>query len=334
MSDDVDNSKMIHVILLEPVVPGNIGAVARAMKNFGFGKLVLINPHCDHLCEEARNRAKHSQEVLEDAEVIDFFVVDDYDYLVATTARVGTDYNISRSPLSPEELAQKLKGLNPKKKIGLVIGREGKGMFNEEIERCDFVVTVPSSTEYPTLNISHAVAVILYELHKLFSEKTSTSHITPIGKSEKDQITRMFDEVFDGMRWETKEKKETQQKLWKKIVGKSMLTKREAYGVMGFLRKVIQQQARVSGWAKSGRKKTPANKKPKNEIIKKKASPRRRLARRKTVSGMSGKVAKAESAGKAKPGKRNAKAKGSVRQGKARKKTVAKPKSKVRRRKR
>ncbi len=96
---------MIYVILLEPVVPGNVGAVARAMKNFEFARLVLINPHCDHLCDEARNRAKHSQEVLENAEVNDFFVVDDYDYLVATTAKLGTDYNISRSPLLPEELA-------------------------------------------------------------------------------------------------------------------------------------------------------------------------------------------------------------------------------------
>jgi TrmH family RNA methyltransferase len=305
---------MIHVILLEPVIPGNIGAVARVMKNFGFGKLVLINPHCDHLCDEARNRAKHSQEVLENAEVIDFFVVDDYDYLIATTAKVGTDYNISRSPLSPSELAQKLKSISPEKKIGLVIGREGKGMFNEEIERCDFVVTVPSSTEYPTLNISHAVAVLLYELYTAFSEQTSTSHITPIGKPEKNQIMRMFDDVFDGMRWETKEKKETQQKLWKKIVGKSMLTKREAYGVMGFLRKVMQQQKPVRVKAKAGKRKSPAKKKSQKEIIKKRASPKKVTSRGR---------AKAERAGRAKQGKRRAaKAKGAGKR-KATKKTGA-----------
>ena len=232
---------MINVILLEPMIAGNVGAVARAMKNFGFKNLVLINPHCSHLGADARNRAKHSQDVLESAEVTDFFVVDDYDYLIATTARVGTDYNIPRSPLSPAELAAKLKNISPKKRIGLVIGREGTGLFNEEIEKCDFVVTIPSSTEYPTLNISHAVAVILYELHKTLSKRTSTSHITPIGKQEKDQILKMFEQVFSHMRWETKEKRETQQKLWKKIIGKALLTKREAYGIMGFLRKVIRE---------------------------------------------------------------------------------------------
>lgn len=285
---------MIHVILLEPAIPGNIGAVARVMNNFGFDRLVLINPHCDHLCDEARNRAKHSQEVLENAEVIDFFVVDDYDYLIATTARIGTDYNIPRSPLSPRDLAGKLKGVSPEKKIGLVIGREGKGMFNEEIEKCDFVVTVPSSTDYPTLNISHAVAIMLYELNKVFSEQNSVSHITPIGNQEKNQITRMFDEIFDGMRWETKEKKETQQKLWKKIVGKSMLTKREAYGVMGFLRKVIQQQG----------KKHPEKKKFRTETITKKASPKKD-----TPSRRSAKTERAAKQTKQKTGKRKAKAK-------------------------
>jgi tRNA/rRNA methyltransferase len=288
---------MIDVILLEPVIPGNIGAVARVMKNFGFTNLVLINPYCDHLCDEARNRAKHSQEVLEHAEVMDFFVVDDYDYLVATTARVGTDYNIPRSPLSPRELAAKLKSLDPKKKIGLVIGREGKGMFNEEIEKCDFVVTVPSSTDYPTLNISHAVAVMLYELYNSLSDVTSTSHITPIGKPEKDQIMRMFEDIFSGMRWETKEKRETQQILWKKIIGKAMLTKREAYGLMGFLRKVLQGRGKSEAPKPKPKAKSSPGKKFQKESIKKKASPK---------NDTSGRPAKARSVGKTKPSKRTA----------------------------
>ncbi len=234
---------MIYLILLEPVTAGNVGAVARVMKNFSFDKLVLINPHCDHLCDESRNRAKHAQEVLDNAEVCEFFIVDDYDYLVATTAKVGTDYNISRSPMLPAELARKLQAIDPEKKIGIVIGREGPGMFNEEIDKCDFVVTIPSTPGYSTLNISHAVAVLLYELYQKISSEHVASHITPIGKSEKDQVLLMFDDVFDGWPWETVEKRETQDKMWKKIIGKSMLTKREAFVVMGFLRKILDERA-------------------------------------------------------------------------------------------
>lgn len=288
---------MIDIILLEPVVPGNIGAVARVMKNFGFVRLVLINPHCDHLCAEARNRAKHSQDVLENAEVMEFFVINDYDYLVATTALVGTDYNIPRSPVSPSELATKIKRMNPKTKIGLVIGREGNGMFNEEIEQCDFVVTIPSSTVYPTLNVSHAVSVMLYELYKTFSETTSTSHITPIGGSEKDQIISMFEDIFNSMKWETKEKKETQQKLWKKVIGKSLLTKREAYGVMGFLRKVMQGIEAV----KVSKKKSDVGKKDvvKNKVVgvkkqQQKPVPKKSLSSNKPIRAISRKGAGAK----------------------------------------
>jgi TrmH family RNA methyltransferase len=230
---------MIYIIMLEPETPGNVGAIARVMKNFEFTKLVLVHPHSNHLSDEARNRAKHSQEILENAEVNEFFVVDDYDYLIATTAKLGTDYNITRSPLTPEELAGKVKEISPERRIGIVIGREGHGMFNEEIEKCDFVVTIPSTKDYSTLNVSHAVAIILYEIYKATGQNKVMSHITPIGKPEKDQIIKMYNEILDSMDWGTPEKKETQQMLWKKVVGKAMLTKRESFAVMGFLRKIM-----------------------------------------------------------------------------------------------
>jgi len=268
---------MIHVILLEPVIPGNIGAIARVMKNFDFTKLVLINPQCDHLSDEARNRAKHAQEILQEAEVCEFFVVDDYDYLIATTAKLGTDYNITRSPLVPEELALKIKEIDPSKKIGLVIGREGHGMFNEEIEKCDFTVTIPSAKDYSTLNISHAVAVMLYELYKHIGENKVNAHITPIGKPEKDQILKMFGEIFDRSDWGTKEKRETQQILWKKIIGKSMLTKRESFGVMGFLRKIINEQKRFAETVSKPKQHKTKKQKPKTKAkhINKKTKKRR-----------------------------------------------------------
>ena len=230
---------MIEVILLEPETPGNIGAIARIMKNFGFNSLVLVHPVCDHLSLEARNRAKHSQDILENAQVNEFFVVDDYDYLIATTARLGTEYNLTRSPLTPQELAEKVKDILPPKKIGLVIGREGHGMFNEEIAKCDFIVTVPATKEYSTLNVSHAVGILLYELHKKIGENKVNAHITPISKTEKDQIHIMFTQLYDELQWETPQKRKTQVLLWKRIIGKAMLTRREAYGVMGLLRKLL-----------------------------------------------------------------------------------------------
>ena len=113
-------------------------------------------------------------------------------------------------------------------------------MKNEEINLCDILVTIPASKKYPTLNISHSVSIILYELFKNSVNEKSNSHINFADKNEKDIILKYFNKVLDEMEFSTKEKKETQRIVWRRIVGKAMLTKREAFAVMGFLRKLVK----------------------------------------------------------------------------------------------
>ena len=226
---------MIYIILIEPENPGNIGAVARVMKNFDFKNLVLVNPRADILSTETKCRAKHAQDILKNAEITDWNFLTKMDYLVATTAKLGTDYNIPRSPITPEELAEKI---NIKQKIGIVIGREGLGLTNEEINKCDFVVSIPGDKRYPTLNISHAVGIILYELYKKHGKNKSNAHIIVADKKSKDILFKRTCELLDRLSFATKEKKETQKLVWKRLYGKAMLTKREAFAVLGFISKV------------------------------------------------------------------------------------------------
>lgn len=246
---------MISVVLIEPETPGNIGAIARVMKNFGFMELTLVNPKCDHMESECRNRAKHAQDIIENIKVIENFKDLEFDYLVGTTAKVGTDYNILRTPVNAREFAIKIKDLLKNEsgiRIGLLIGRESTGLLNEEIGKCDFTLTIPASNKYETLNISHAVGIILYELFLVCRENNidceketgivdQVSHIQPIGKAEKEQIGKMFDEIFDNLEWQTNEKRETQELLWRRIIGKAMISNRESFSVMGLLRKLIQR---------------------------------------------------------------------------------------------
>ena len=218
---------MISVVLIEPRNSGNVGAIARVMANFGFSNLILVNPKCNHLSQTARNRAKWAQKVLQKAKVVKN--IPKMDTLVATTAKIGTDYNIPRSPITPSQLSSSCKG-----KIGVVFGRENTGLTNEEILSCDFVVTIPASKKYHVLNLSHSVSVLLYEL----SKETHISHIIPASKAEKDQIMKMLNKALGKMEFSTKDKKQTQVKVWKRMIGKSFLTKREAYALMGFLKKL------------------------------------------------------------------------------------------------
>ncbi|MFC1800802.1 TrmH family RNA methyltransferase, partial [Nanoarchaeota archaeon] len=137
----------------------------------------------------------------------------------------------------PEQLAGKIK--DKKSKFAIVFGREGPGLTNEEIMMADFVVTITSNTKYPTLNLSHAVNIILYELFKATASEHVSSHITPISAAEKEQLTKMLNKVLNKMTFSTKEKKQTQKTVWKRMIGKSMMTKREAYALMGFLGKLL-----------------------------------------------------------------------------------------------
>ena len=88
--------------------PGNIGALARAMKNFEFEQMVLLNPDCDHLCKEAMDRSTQAKQILHNAQVVERL---EYDILIGTTSALGSSYNVIRNPITAEQLAQmELKG--------------------------------------------------------------------------------------------------------------------------------------------------------------------------------------------------------------------------------
>ncbi|MDD4877832.1 MAG: TrmJ/YjtD family RNA methyltransferase [Candidatus Nanoarchaeia archaeon] len=214
----------------------NCGSLARVMANFGFEKLVFLNPKCGFRGKEAVMHAKHAKAILEKAKTLKSFsgALKKYDTVIATTAMLGTDYNIARSPISPDKLSGKIKG-----KTAIIIGREGEGMSNEEIQKCDFVVTIPSSKKYPTLNVSHAAAVILYELSK-HSRKEKLPSFPLATRKEKEVLMKLLDKALSRMEFSTEEKKQTQRLIWRRMLGKAMLTRREAYALCGFLKKIKQ----------------------------------------------------------------------------------------------
>ena len=218
---------MINVILLRPENSGNIGAIARAMANFDLKNLILVDPCVDHLNQEARNRAKHAQSILKKAKVLK--KIPKMDYLIGTSAITGTKYN-PRSPLTPKQLISKVP-LN--KKIGLLFGPEGTGLVNDEILACDFVVTIPASKKYGTLNLSQACVILFYELFE--KEK----NIRELASSKDKEVLLVFiNKVLSKMKFSTSEKLQTQKITWKRVLGKSFLTKREAFALIGFFKKI------------------------------------------------------------------------------------------------
>ncbi len=158
----------IVIILNEPSHPGNIGATARAMKNMGLSRLVLVSPK-DYPSVKATARASGADEVLEAA-----VVVDSLDAAIADLRLViGASARSRRLPwplLDPRECAAKVldhchAGHVP---LGIVFGRESSGLSNSELERCRYLVNIPANHEYSSLNLAASVQVICYELRMAF----------------------------------------------------------------------------------------------------------------------------------------------------------------------
>jgi TrmH family RNA methyltransferase len=152
----------IYFVLVEPKEPGNIGASARAMKNMGFGNLCLVNPPPE-MTNEGKWFARNAHDVLDSAMIYRSVAeaIKDKPIVVGTTRRRGR----RRGLIMPaNEGAFKLYKMAADNKIAILFGREARGLFNEEVEECGFMLTIPSSKMQPSLNLSHAVMIIVYEL--------------------------------------------------------------------------------------------------------------------------------------------------------------------------
>jgi tRNA/rRNA methyltransferase len=224
---------MITVVLVRTETAQNIGFIARAMANFDVDRLVLVNPLCDHLSDDAMRTAMHAKDVLRKAKILKS--MPKADLIIGTTSALGTDYNIPRTPLTAEEFGKKY---NPKQKTALVFGNEGNGLTNKEVAMCDFLVSIPASRKYPAMNLSHAVSVVLYELYKQHGNEKFNSHIVKASRKEREIILQLLNDIIEKADFQTKEKMNTQKIVWKKIIEQSMLSKREAFAAIGFLRKL------------------------------------------------------------------------------------------------
>ncbi len=219
---------------MEPEGPANIGMIARTMKNFGFSELVLVNPN---LTEESYAYAVHAGDILERAIVLERFeeALELFDMAVGTTGKPGKSYLPDRAPLMPWELAEVVSGYPGK--VGLFFGRESIGLKNEELERLDFTVTIPTSEAYPVMNLAQAVAVILYELAKRKPEPTAEA-LTPATRKEKEQLVATWRGLLEALDYpKDRERREVFVKIFRRLVGRAVLYGREVHTIIGPLRK-------------------------------------------------------------------------------------------------
>ncbi len=152
----------VTIVLVEPSHPGNIGAVARAMKTMGVSKLVLVSPR-RFPCAEATERAASADDILFRAKVVDTLpqALANSHWVVASSAR---NRFLEWPVVAPSALADLFVTEYAEGEVAVVFGRENSGLTNEELKHCHKHVCIPANPEYSSLNLAMAVQLICYEL--------------------------------------------------------------------------------------------------------------------------------------------------------------------------
>lgn len=225
-----------RVVLVEPLNDGNVGAIARSMKNFGLDELMLVRPCA--IGEEATKRAMHGIEILKKAKTVftEGEALEGVNFVAATSGVTTTnEKNFSRIPLSPKEFAEKVKGSEGT--VALLFGREDFGLDKEVIKRCDFLVSIPADPSYSILNISHAAAILFYEL---FSSGVVKWEPRLAGDLEKEKMYEYFAMLLDAIDYPP-HKKEKTEVMFRRLIGRSVPTTWEFHTLMGVLDGAIKE---------------------------------------------------------------------------------------------
>ncbi len=162
----------VRIVMMNTSHPGNIGAVARAMKNMGLGELCLVSPKSfpDIVAER---RAAGAKDILANARVVDTFdeAIEGCVSVIGASAR---GRKIPWPVMNPRDCAAKVRefaslssgdtGQTHQNTVAIVLGREDRGLSNDELQRCNYHVHIPTNPEYGSLNVAMALQVLAYEL--------------------------------------------------------------------------------------------------------------------------------------------------------------------------
>lgn len=230
------------VVLVDPATPGNVGMAARAMKNFGFRDLLLIDPPPLDPEGEAYGFAGHAREdVLPDAtETTIDRLVESY-YTVGFTATTNEDATRHvRFPfVTPASLRDELADVDAP--VALVFGRERTGLRNDELARLDRICAIPASAQYPALNLGQAVTVALYELRALALER---SHLPDPSHERADEVAieQLYDHFGDLLEaiGHPPEKRAKTMRMLRRLLARAHPTGREIATLTGVLRRAAR----------------------------------------------------------------------------------------------
>ncbi len=227
----------IRIVLVEPKQAGNIGSISRAMRNAGLSRLTLVNPGADHTSGDARKMAVGAGDILYGAQVVGSLeeAVERTLLVIGTSHKTRKDFPVV---FGPTEIAGRLVSIPNEGEGALVFGREERGLTNQEIQLCQLTAQIPSARTYPSYNLSQAVLIFGYELHKaaLNPPETPDWNLAPIGQVE--AMYRHLAQSLDNTGFKSPHRPETFIRSVRRFFGRIPLEKRDISTIHRICRQV------------------------------------------------------------------------------------------------
>ena len=233
------NADPLRIVLVSPRNPLNIGAAARAMSNFGFTQMRLVNPY-EVAFKEARS-AVHAQYILENAEVFASVgeAVADCGLVAGTTAAARRDLHLPLYRLEPAGALLK-EHLADGKPAALLFGSEKFGLSNEDMSHCHWLLRIPSREEHGSMNLGQAVAICLYELRR-DAETAAQRFPAPTAASaeELERMTELLMDLLNRSGYINPATNESSELKIRRLVRRLGLPEGDAHTWLGMLRQIL-----------------------------------------------------------------------------------------------
>jgi tRNA/rRNA methyltransferase len=185
----------LKLILVEPNGPLNVGSVARLCSNFEVDELRIVSPKCDIFSLEAKKMALKGQKFLENCKIFDDLqkAIFDCDLVLASCGRI--DVNKDSFFGSSEDIFDWTLSFKKINNLAIIFGREDRGLTNSELLLANKTFTIPTSQNNPSLNLSHAVSIVLYELKKSSNKKNFNNELKVFNLASSKEVHDTFVEI-------------------------------------------------------------------------------------------------------------------------------------------